>query len=99
MEINELDCKSCGACCCFKWSWPVLRRDRSDATRIPAEMQREDYPLMVTTDNRCIALEGKVGDKVCCKVYNDRPNSCRNFKPGSELCLEARKKILDLTPI
>jgi len=86
------DCKTCGACCCFKWSWPILKRDRSDATGIPAEMQREDYPLMKTTNNRCIALEGKVGETVCCMVYPNRPKSCQQFVAGSELCKEARRK-------
>jgi hypothetical protein len=26
-------------------------------------------------------------------VYADRPNSCRQFQPGSDLCKEARKKL------
>jgi hypothetical protein len=26
-------------------------------------------------------------------VYPSRPNSCRKFQPGSELCKEARKKL------
>jgi Fe-S-cluster containining protein len=86
------DCKTCGACCCFKWSWPILKRDRSDATGIPNDMQREDYPLMKTTNNRCIALEGTVGETVCCMVYPNRPKSCANFVVGSELCKEARRK-------
>lgn len=93
---DEYDCEKCGACCCFKWSWPVLRRDRSDASGIPKKMQREDYPLMKTTDSRCIALDGKVGEKVCCMVYADRPNSCRQFKAGSDLCKEARSKFNQL---
>jgi uncharacterized protein len=94
-QVDDFDCKSCGACCCFKWSWPVLRRDRSDAVNIPKEMVRSDFPLMKTIDNRCIALDGKVGKSVCCKVYNDRPNSCRQFELGSDLCKEARKKVLE----
>jgi hypothetical protein len=94
MEQIEFECKSCGACCSFKWSWPVLKRDRSDATNIPSDMIRTDYPLMKTENNRCIALDGKVGESVCCKVYNDRPNSCRRFEPGSDLCKEARRKLL-----
>ena len=94
-QVDDFDCKSCGACCCFKWSWPVLRRDRSDAVNIPKEMVRTDYPLMKTIDNRCIALDGKVGESVCCKIYNDRPNSCRQFEQGSDLCKEARKKVLE----
>ena len=60
-------------------------------------MVRTDYPLMKTIDSRCIALDGKIGESVCCKVYNDRPNSCRNFEPGSDLCKEARKKVLEQT--
>jgi Fe-S-cluster containining protein len=55
-------------------------------------MQREDYPLMKTTNNRCIALEGKVGETVCCMVYPNRPKSCQQFVVGSELCKEARKE-------
>jgi hypothetical protein len=47
---------------------------------------------MKTTNNRCIALEGKVGETVCCMVYPDRPKSCANFVVGSELCKEARRK-------
>ncbi len=94
-QVNEFDCKTCGACCAFKWSWPVLLRSRLDAINIPKEMVRTDYPLMKTIDNRCIALDGKVGKSVCCKVYDDRPNSCRQFEPGSELCREARKKVLE----
>jgi Fe-S-cluster containining protein len=94
-QVDNFDCKSCGACCCFKWSWPVLRRDRLDAVNIPKEMVRTDFPLMKTIDNRCIALDGKVGKSVCCKVYDDRPNSCRQFEPGSDLCREARKKVLE----
>ena len=87
------DCKTCGACCCFKWSWPIFKRDRTDATGIPQEMQRFDYPLMKTENNRCVALEGEVGTSVKCSVYNDRPDACRKFEVGSELCNEARRKV------
>ena len=94
MEQVEFDCKLCGACCAFKWSWPIFKKDRSDALNIPIDMVRVDYPLMKTENNRCIALDGKVGESVCCKIYNNRPNSCRKFEPGSDLCKEARKKLL-----
>ena len=56
-------------------------------------MQRFDYPLMKTNNNRCIALEGEVGIAVNCSVYNFRPDACRKFVPGSQLCLEARSKL------
>jgi Fe-S-cluster containining protein len=88
---EEYDCQSCGACCSHKWSWPILRRDRSDAAGIPEEMVRRDYPLMKTSNNRCTALTGSVGLSVGCSIYADRPAACRAFVAGSALCLEARK--------
>ncbi len=53
-------------------------------------MLRDDYPLMKTTNNRCVALTGEVGCGVSCSIYNNRPNACRAFVAGSQLCLEAR---------
>jgi Fe-S-cluster containining protein len=84
------DCQSCGACCSFKWSWPILRKDRSDSVGIPKEMLREDYPLMKTTNGRCVALNGDVGCNVSCSIYQNRPDACMKFAAGSELCKEAR---------
>lgn len=86
----QYDCESCGACCAHKWSWPVLRRDRSDAVGIPPAMLRDDYPLMRTEGARCVALRGEVGERCSCAIYEARPLACRNFQPGSMLCLEAR---------
>jgi Fe-S-cluster containining protein len=85
-----MDCRSCGACCSHRWSWPVLRRDRADAVGIPADMVREDLPLMRTVGARCVALVGAVGVSCGCSVYADRPEACRKFVPGGVLCLEAR---------
>lgn len=87
------DCQSCGACCAYKWSWPVLRRDKSDAVNIPSEMIHEKYPLMKTEGNRCVALCGEIGKKVSCSIYRDRPISCQKFEVGSDLCKEARKEL------
>ena len=42
----------------------------------------------------CIALDGRLGKDVTCRIYADRPTCCREFKPGSEGCLEARKALL-----
>lgn len=48
---------------------------------------------MKTENNRCVALRGEVGVSVACSVYNDRPDACRKFEVGSELCNEARRKV------
>jgi Fe-S-cluster containining protein len=47
---------------------------------------------MKTEDNRCVALEGEIGTLVKCSVYNCRPDACRKFEVGSDLCNEARRK-------
>ncbi|MEI6033534.1 MAG: YkgJ family cysteine cluster protein [Verrucomicrobiae bacterium] len=92
MNESIPDCRKCGACCSMRWSWPVLRRDRSDAAGIPRWMQCDGLPLMRTNNGRCVALAGKVGSPVECSIYVDRPAACRAFVPGGMLCLEARKK-------
>jgi Fe-S-cluster containining protein len=40
--------------------------------------------------SQCAALSGKVGRHAPCSIYEKRPRVCRNFKPGSDRCLEAR---------
>jgi Fe-S-cluster containining protein len=49
--------------------------------------------LMKTENNRCVALQGIVGNCVSCSIYLDRPYACRQFKPNGDLCIEARKKL------
>lgn len=89
--IFLFDCRACGACCAHKASWPVLRRDRSDAGGIPAEMVRGDLPLMRTVGNRCVALVGTPGVATGCAIYAERPAACKAFRPGGALCIEARR--------
>jgi Fe-S-cluster containining protein len=45
---------------------------------------------------RCTALEGDIGQTVSCKIYEQRPSPCREFRPSwedgdrSERCDQAR---------
>jgi len=73
------DCQSCGACCSHRWSWPLLKKDRSDAKNIPENMTRSDYPLMKTENSRCVALTGEIGVSVGCSIYQNRPVSIQEF--------------------
>lgn len=50
-----------------------------------------------TKENRqghitCIALEGRVGRRVSCEIYDGRPSACRHFRPGSAECKLAREE-------
>jgi len=42
--------------------------------------------------NRCAALAGEVGSRAQCSVYENRPLVCREFQPGSEDCIMARRR-------
>jgi len=34
--------------------------------------------------NRCVALQGRVGNLVECGIYENRPSPCRDFEPSFE---------------
>lgn len=40
----------------------------------------------------CVALRGRIGGAVSCTIYDQRPDVCRAFEPGSSLCLGAREE-------
>jgi len=96
--MDQFDCQACGACCSYKATWPILKRDRSDAVNIPPELVRDDLPLLRCTGARCNALSGTVGQNVGCTIYEARPAACRAFKAGSALCIEARAALGLYTP-
>jgi Fe-S-cluster containining protein len=37
---------------------------------------------------RCIALQGEVGGRVNCGIYEDRPSPCRDFEASFETGVE-----------
>ena len=48
--------------------------------------------------NRCSALEGEVGSRVSCSVYETRPLVCREFQLGTEDYLMVRRRY-DIEPV
>ena len=98
-------CISCGACCAyfriyFYWREAELESD----IRVPIQLTTDVNPfqrcMLGTTEksgNRCVALEGRVGQRVSCSIYANRPTPCRAFpasysdgKPNKR-CTEARE--------
>ena len=41
-------------------------------------------------NNVCAALEGKIGERVACAIYAERPEPCRRFEQASAPCILAR---------
>jgi len=98
-------CISCGACCAFfRASFYWAESDLATPGGVPhAETDYLQTHLLVMkgTDGRnprCVALEGVIGHRVRCAIYDRRPSVCRSFMPSwqngsvNERCDRARAK-------
>ncbi len=100
VDPEIFDCLRCGACCAppdDRTSYVDLTaRDlrRLGAARADLVVRGEGFTRLSTahrTDGtRCIALDGRIGRRVTCRIYDDRPRGCRAFRPGSRVCRIAR---------
>ncbi|ABR58953.1 YkgJ family cysteine cluster protein [Sinorhizobium medicae] len=89
----DFDCQSCGACCAYSADWPRFSLEtEEELERIPAAYVAADLGGMRCENDRCTALEGKLGRSVGCKVYEMRPIVCRTCMPGDDECLMAREQ-------
>ncbi len=99
---GPLDCGACAACC----------REAYDTVEVgPRERVVRLHPALVVLrggeggaarhelprpGGLCVALAGSPG-AWSCRVYADRPRTCRDFERGGRHCLGARRK-LGLSP-
>lgn len=101
------DCQTCGACCCNtnenraqEYVDYVEVKPRTRLFQRPRLLRRltvlnalgERHMKLQGEEQRCIALEGKLGKRVACTIYALRPQSCRIVKPGSKECLRDRRE-------
>ena len=84
------DCIACGACCAYSESWPVLI-GAGDGEGIPEDLIDLEHERMQCYGDRCSALDGDIGSRALCSVYEHRPLVCREFQSGSEDCLMVRR--------
>ena len=55
---------------------------------------------LVGDEQRCVALDGDLGEGVGCEIYALRPTGCRQVEAGDEECLRARRfRGLSIAPI
>ena len=101
-ETNN-PCLKCGACCAFSLvSFPSQETDQSTGGMVPFELTVESANsrrCMKGTEMRqprCVALDGFIGTRVVCRIYKNRPSTCRAFRRswehnvGNFLCDRAR---------
>jgi Fe-S-cluster containining protein len=97
------DCQQCGACCTNQESVPAtgyvcLSRDESKKMkRLGLSVVQAGSSFFLGTRGRaesshpvCVGLHGSVGSSCGCMIYDRRPNNCRQFEVGSDLCAAAR---------
>jgi Fe-S-cluster containining protein len=97
------DCQACGACCVDFFGEPsyvALSPASEEAVRrvgLPVITSTSGWPRLATKPHTgpggetiCSALAGTVGGACGCLIYEDRPNVCREFLPGSLKCQVAR---------
>ena len=104
-EKVEYDCMSCGACCCnpeqnreISYVEYVEVEGRDKLRREPSLLQKltftnekgEIHMRLVGVNQRCCALEGRLGEQVACTIYELRPGGCRRVKPGDSWCKKLR---------
>ena len=86
-------CQKCGACCA-KWRVQFYWREaeKSDSAHpVPAgyfeELNDQMRAMNGTTAKhrpRCVALSGRIGEEVGCRIYLNRPSPCRAFAASFE---------------
>lgn len=79
-------CVRCGACCAhFRVSFYWAEADDAPAGTVPLALTEDVTDLrrcMKGTNERhprCAALQGRVGERVSCAIYEQRPTPCREF--------------------
>jgi Fe-S-cluster containining protein len=100
------DCTRCGACCSnpdenraerFLDYVEVLPRDRlfrkpEQRRRLTVVNEAGGIHMRLDPDHRCVALRGKLGQRVHCAIYEDRPTGCRLVEAGGVRCRQYRRE-------
>ena len=99
---GEFDCSTCGACCREAFHVVELEPDDPFVKLYPDLIAHEDGRInLPRPGGLCVALElldSDSGQTWNCRLYNDRPISCREFELGSANCVEARARVGIMSP-
>jgi hypothetical protein len=93
---NDLDCLTCGACCREAYDSVEIGNNEPVLARYPEWIDRESKRNKLRRNgDRCIALQGgyTCTEAYICAIYDERPQTCRDFERGSDNCLDARRRV------
>ena len=94
MTYDPSACITCGACCSafrvsFYWQ-EAQQRGIEEASLVQITPWRVAFAGTERQPPRCVHLDGVVGEKTGCRIYEQRPHPCREVQPGDEKCQQAR---------
>lgn len=96
-ESTVFDCQACGACCAkYRVGFYWAETDAHPLGFVPKHLTHVISPYRVAMNGtssptpRCVALEGEIGERVACGIYENRSSTCREFAAGSPECIKAR---------
>ncbi len=83
---DENPCLDCGVCCAhFRISFYCGELSGENNGFVPEELTTALTTTMACMkgtecgNKPCIALGGKIGEKIWCKIYENRPTPCREY--------------------
>lgn len=89
---KPLDCQTCGACCREAYQAVQIPKNDPFISLHPELVAREKGRVFVIRQGkRCSQLEGP--SPYGCRVYQERPITCREFQNGEANCLLARRRV------
>jgi len=91
---TKLDCLDCGACCRSAFDSVEVGAREPVIKRHPSLIVfRESFTELARAGDRCAALDGAPAGPYHCRIYDDRPRTCRDFTLGSKNCVTARRRV------
>ena len=91
------DCSTCGGCCAYPLCVSVKAFDTTPQTHYwqitnkSGDIVVDQFMRRAQEKLTCIALAGKLSEKVNCQIYENRPQVCRDFEAGSDKCHAIRR--------
>lgn len=93
---ENLNCGDCGACCREAYhAVEVAPGERVVRNHRDLILDDRDRLKLRRAGSRCAALSGGETPTIgyACRIYADRPRTCREFTRGSANCLDARRRV------
>jgi hypothetical protein len=95
-------CEDCGACCREAYHSVTVSMRDPVVWKQPALIERTGHRFEILREgNRCAALVDRRGEPslppgervFTCRIYDDRPQACRDFTANGRHCLDARRRV------